>query len=1334
MDVTPRLTRAIDQQLLLIEELHASADPILVHLEELNSSLASARTTRNNAELGRLNQERTAERSRYSDLMSQVEQEQAHLALLRSQLSRLQDPESSGLGPPPRVDQSGATTLPPTPSSPSQLSGITRQLPIFSSDDPSLTKKAYPTPEKFISRFTRVLSTCGVPSALWYRFLSAQFADDQASWIAANLADPATPPDQAKPWPEIQEGFLNYFSGLDRKNEYVSDFHEISIQPQESISDFCDRFQFLRRKALKEDDDADALYLFRTKLPTRIQEKLLSDILQARHSGHPIITVSELAKRARSYSKILPFKKNAPQSSAFPPSSSPYSSSTTCLLHPSARHSSRDCNLLRSLNANDSCPLHVNSPHPVSSCRALRPYLGSNPRTSNSSSARPTPDRGPASRSQPATSPSSPSSSSARNVICYRCQKPGHIATRCPQNSSNHSFSAAASSLPSGQAVPEAPSNSDSNTFAAISPASRGTTYLTSTTPSSPTSASNAQKEMEHLFLALGSGSPLQSQAIKVPLQINGVHVLAFADTLATLSFINPSLVARLNLSLVPATGGLTLADNSRTSRTSKTTPIPVKCGGLEFTHSFDVISTCEDIELVAGLDVLNKIGFSISFPFHSDHPFVLSLDCKPSLASPDPNLSESRSDLLARLDPLLEANKAIPIGSFCNHPLAVVTLDTGSAKPIFRRQYPVAHRLQPVVDEQIEEWLAAGIIEAAPDDCPWNSPLLVVPKPNSPSKSEFRVCLDPRPLNELLPDSPNKTPLIQDIFNSLSGSEVFTVLDYLHSFLQLQIALKDRPKTCFTWRNIRYWFVGAPFGIKPLTGIMQSVQFAIFKHLAFVLTYVDDLVIHSSSFSEHIHHVEQVLVLLNRYNIKLKIPKAVFLASVITLLGHTISANRIMVDPKKLVNLETWPLPSTPSAINSFLGFTNYFRNFIPKYSSLAAPLEALRAKGSSSFSLNHAQRQAFEALRQAILLAPVLHLPDFSLPFHIATDASSTGIGAVLYQIVGKTKRFIQFQARALSASERNYSATKRECLAIIFALAKFHYYVYANRFILYTDHRALTFMFTQKHVNAITANWFETLLSYDFEIRHLPGIQNLLPDRLSRLFPPSISDAPNQVVAALSTPDASSSPTPLQLPPSAEPPILSVPPFEARADLLLKAHLAGHFGQSAVINTVRLQGFDWPGLSKDALELVASCPDCQRFNIARHGYHPLTPISASLPFDHVAIDLAGPLPTSHAGFNYILIHLDVLTRFVLLRPLHDKTSDTIAKTLFHLWTDFGFPPIIQSDNGTEFVNSVVKSLLSTDAMDHRLISPYNPRANGLAERFVQSTKAVLRKLLGG
>ncbi|MFI5421911.1 MAG: DDE-type integrase/transposase/recombinase, partial [Nitrososphaerales archaeon] len=310
-------------------------------------------------------------------------------------------------------------------------------------------------------------------------------------------------------------------------------------------------------------------------------------------------------------------------------------------------------------------------------------------------------------------------------------------------------------------------------------------------------------------------------------------------------------------------------------------------------------------------------------------------------------------------------------------------------------------------------------------------------------------------------------------------------------------------------------------------------------------------------------------------------------------------------------------------------------------------------------------------------------------------------------------------------------------KELLAIVFALRKFHHYLWGAPFRLYTDHAALVYLHTQKQLNPMLVGWFELIHSYRFTVFHRPGILNILPDHLSRLFaPPEGNGSGNYPEPSPAEPTIAAV-TSSQSPMNHLSPILrhyKETPLADRQAILEKQHALGHLGVTAMINGIHEQGYHWPQLAKQCAQICRSCKQCIRFNISRVGYHPLRPISSDKPFDHVAIDLAGPFPTSSAGNHFLFVLVDVHSRFVILRALPDKKMTTIARALIDIFTLFGFPRIIQSDNGTEFVNKLVQQVTEFIGIDHRLVSPYHPRANGLAERTVQSAKLLLVKLING
>ena len=726
----------------------------------------------------------------------------------------------------------------------------------------------------------------------------------------------------------------------------------------------------------------------------------------------------------------------------------------------------------------------------------------------------------------------------------------------------------------------------------------------------------------------------------------------------------------------------------------------------------------------------------------------------------------------MSKLAPCLNAHDKLDPRRRCTHKASIVHLKTGSASPIFRNQYPVPRSLNPVVQQQVDEWLALGVIIPCPHGCPWNSPLLVVRKKDAKGEwSKYRICIDPRPINTLLPDCDLALPTFSELFRRLEGFAIASALDLASSFTQFTIAKMDRIKTAFTWGGIRYMFVGAPFGLKPLTSIFQSAMEQILQGCEeFVLIFVDDIFIFSKRVCDHAAHVERVISLLTANNLRLQLPKCKFGYLRVRLLGHLVSGAGRSLDPAKLTVLADYPKPTTGKQIMAYLGFVNYLRDYIPLYASIAAPLERLRHLTDIRNAWTQDCDASFAAFRSILSEAPVLHFPTDGIPFVVAVDASQRALGAVLFQRVQGRIHYIAFVSKALSKGQLNYSATKRELCAIVFALQRFRQYIYGTHFELQTDHKALTFLFTQKHLNHMILSWLDVLLDYSFRIVHCPGVLNVLADSLSRLYPDAVwnggdissyisGDTINAPSTAFSKPSPKTSG--LLSAVRADKPVRAragylaelvsypekelskfitdrfaktLPPMAARIPLLSRFHNEGHFGSEMLFKSLWTAGYFWPGMRAAARAHIGSCVQCLRYNIGRSGFHPMRSIIAQSPMDHGAIDLAGPYPTTPRGYNFILVFTDVASRMVFLRPLRSKSAADVAAALWHLFCDIGFPLVLQSDNGTEFVNSVIQAFSTLAGVDRRLVAPYNPRADGIVEIHVRTTKSTLYKMMHG
>ena len=308
-------------------------------------------------------------------------------------------------------------------------------------------------------------------------------------------------------------------------------------------------------------------------------------------------------------------------------------------------------------------------------------------------------------------------------------------------------------------------------------------------------------------------------------------------------------------------------------------------------------------------------------------------------------------------------------------------------------------------------------------------------------------------------------------------------------------------------YKGKRYIFLAAPFGLRNIPVQFQELMDTLFANCEeFSMIYIDDIAVHSATWEEHAQHLITIINRLTDANLRMNIDKCHFGRTEIELLGFQKSRLGVRISDGKIHQIARCPSPKTGAALAHWLGWMNFLRDHIPIYSHISACLTPLQKIPRLSTVWLPIHQLAWETLRALITNSTILSAPNFNMPFLVATDASLVGIGAMLVQIPDpdkpKVRHYIAFAARTLSASERKYSATRRELLAIVFSLKKFHPYLYGIQFTMYTDHNSLIYIHTQKDLNAMMSDWLETILSYDFTVIHLPGILNFLPDAMSRM----------------------------------------------------------------------------------------------------------------------------------------------------------------------------------------------------------------------------------------
>lgn len=423
----------------------------------------------------------------------------------------------------------------------------------------------------------------------------------------------------------------------------------------------------------------------------------------------------------------------------------------------------------------------------------------------------------------------------------------------------------------------------------------------------------------------------------------------------------------------------------------------------------------------------------------------------------------------------------------------------TGSQVPIHIRPYRTPIHLRDALQREIDAMLQAGVI--VPSSSPWSASVVMVDKHDG----THRLCVDYRRLNSITVRDSYPLPRIQDILDSLSGSScVFTTLDLLSGFYQVQVHPDDRHKTAFSTEHGHWEFVRMPFGLCNAPASFQRLMDAVLKDVRhFALCYIDDLVIFSSSVEEHLEHLAMVFNLLVGAGLIIKPSKCQFMRAVIRFLGHEVSAGVVAPDSEKTSSILNWPTPKSRHELQVALGLFNYYRKFVPNFSTIAEPLNFLLRK-DNSWSWSPACQSSFELLKTLLTSSPILALPNFTLPFTVHCDASATGLGAVLTQVVNNFERVICYASKSLNAAQRKYSATDRECLAIHWAITHWRVYLLGQRFVVVTDHMALKWLFAanrrdphHRHDRLIL-----DLQQYDFTVVHRAGSAHADADALSRM----------------------------------------------------------------------------------------------------------------------------------------------------------------------------------------------------------------------------------------
>jgi deoxyuridine 5'-triphosphate nucleotidohydrolase len=540
------------------------------------------------------------------------------------------------------------------------------------------------------------------------------------------------------------------------------------------------------------------------------------------------------------------------------------------------------------------------------------------------------------------------------------------------------------------------------------------------------------------------------------------------------------------------------------------------------------------------------------SGPKTAEVPEIQDIPTKELLSSLDfnPRLSPARKKALERV--VLKNHLAFSldgrIGKYSDIKYAIKLVD--DATPVSLPPYHASPEKREAIDKQLNKWFSQGAIQ--PSDSPWGAPVIVVYKNGKP-----RVCVDYRRVNNLSQSDEYPLPKQTDILRALAGSQWLSTFDALSGFQQVEIVPEHRHITAFrTHKEGLLEFTRLPFGLRNGPAVFQRIMNKVLARFLwlYVLVYIDDIVVYSSTFEDHLKHLDHILGAISRATITLSPPKCHIGYQSLILLGQRVSRLGVSTHQEKIDSVDAMKPPNKVKELQMFLGFVNYFASYIPFYTWITKPLYKLLSK-EQLWEWTSIHQEAFELCKTALKSAPILAHPMDGRAYRLYTDASDFGIGAVLQQvqpikikdlkgtraydrlqeaykkgdpppqlviIADKdeerpkaetwnkdfeetevfVERVIAYWSRLLKSAEKNYSPTEKEALALKDGLVKFQPILEGERITAITDHSALTWSKTFQNVNRRLMTWGLTFSAYPgLKIVHRAGKVHSNVDPLSR-----------------------------------------------------------------------------------------------------------------------------------------------------------------------------------------------------------------------------------------
>lgn len=654
-------------------------------------------------------------------------------------------------------------------------------------------------------------------------------------------------------------------------------------------------------------------------------------------------------------------------------------------------------------------------------------------------------------------------------------------------------------------------------------------------------------------------------------------------------------------------------------------------------------------------------------------------------------------------------------------------------------------YRMSPSEHEelrrQVEDLLQHGMIRESLSPCA--VPALLIPK----KTGDWRMCCDSRAINKITVRYRFPIPRLDDLLDQISGAKVFSKLDLRSEYHQIRIRPGDEWKTAFKTREGLFEWLVMPFGLSNAPSTFMRVMNQALRPLigTCVVVYFDDILVYSRTQADHLEHLRSVLVILRTEVFYAAPNKCLFGVDTILFLGYRISAEGIAADITKIEAIRNWPTPSSATAARSFHGLASFYRRFIAHFSTIMAPITSCMS--AKSFSWTPEADAAFQQIKAKLTNAPVLVLPNFSIPFELSCDASKLGIGAVLQQ----AGRPVAYFSEKLSGPRLRYCTYDIEFYAIVRAVQHWRHYLFHQEFVLYSDHEALKHLATQDNISARHATWVSFLQQFTFVLKHRSGLSNRVVDALSRrqclLAELRINVPGFDSFTELYTADPFFSPILAQLQIGSSSNFLMVdgfifrgtklciPACSLRNKLIAELHNIGHPGRDRSVELLQRNYF-WPTLRRDVSRFVTRCRICHtsKGSATNAGLYMPLPIP-SQPWTAISMDFVLGLPRTQRGHDAIFVVVDRFSKMVHFIPCK-RSSDAlhVAQLFFRdIYRLHGLPLSIVSDRDTRFLSHFWRSLWRMVNTELNFSSAYHPQTDGQTEVVNRSLGNLLRCLVG-